>query len=297
MKDQVLTTRLFSNLGVQLCANAIDVGGQRLIPDDSKAYAEFYISHAWPVETAYGTALHPGTIANSWRSMTHQMLNRAHMVKAYDTSKEKNEIARDYILGAIAAVEYPEAPMGGWRLGKENPPAIRVGAAIWKNAEGVPKILGEHLSGRHKWTVSMEVNYSILQSGFVVKNRPEAPKKAATLLNEFTPDEFTNLGLGYVAMEQAPEDLLDTYDFDRKRMKPKATWQGMPVTLLKGGINGQVHYQGVGLVRYGAEREAFIQQVLAEDPEALEGLTDESMGLLRNYFEQLEKNFKKLLTP
>ena len=34
------------------------------------------------------------------------------------------------------------------------------------------------------------------------------------LLAEYTPDEFTTLGLGYVAMESAPEDLLETYDFD-----------------------------------------------------------------------------------
>jgi hypothetical protein len=291
-------TRIFSNLGVSLCANAIEIAGTKLVPDESKAYAEFNISHPWPVVTAYGTAMHPGTVANSWPSMVHQVFNLAHLMKAYDTSKEKNEIPRDYILGTIVAAEYPQTPLGGWKLAQDKTalPSIRAAAVIHKHAERVPKVLGEHLGGRHRWTVSMEVNYSILSSGFVVMNRAEANKKAATLLNEFTPDEFTNQGLGYVAIENAPEELLSTYNFEKRRMNPNASWQGLPVVLLKGGINGQVHYQGVGLVRHGAEREAQIQQILASDPDAVEGLTDENFGLLRGYFQQVEKSFTNLLT-
>lgn len=283
MTSQTIRTRLFSNLGVSLCANAIEIAGQKLVPDASKAYVEFSISHAFPVVTAYGTALHPGTVANSWASMQHQVFNLAHMMRAYDGSKERNEIPRDYILGSIVGVEYPKAPMGGWKIAKDAP-GIRAAAVIHKHAERVPKVLGEHLGGRHKWTVSMEVDYELLNSGFIVMQRGEAKKKAADLMAEYTPDEFTNLGLGYVAMEQAPEDLLDTYDFEKRRLKPQASWQGLPVVLLKGGINGQVHYRGVGLVRYGAEREAEIQQLLASDPDALEDMTDESVAAMKEYF-------------
>jgi hypothetical protein len=298
VKDQILKTRVFSNLGVSLCANAIDIAGMKLVPDESKAYAEFTISHAWPVVTAYGTALHPGTVANSWRSLVHQVFNEGHKMRAYDQSRERDQIGRDFILGTVVAVEYPGTPLGGWRLAPErgSAPGIRAAAVIHKHAEHVPKILGEHLGGRHKWTVSMEVNYSILSSGFVVLQRERASKLAAELLDAFTPDEFTHQGLGYVAMEQAPEELLGTYDFDQKRMRPNASWQGLPVVLLKGGVSGQVHYQGVGLVRYGAEREAQVQQILATDPDAFEGLTDENFGLLVEYFRGLENNFKKLLT-
>jgi hypothetical protein len=298
MKDQILTTRIFSNLGVALSANAIEIAGQKLVPDDSKAYADFSISHAFPVITAYGTALHPGTVANSWPSMLHQVFNFSHLMRAYDTSKEKSEIPRDYILGSIVAVEFPQTPIGGWRLGRERAaaPGIRAAAVIHKHAERVPRVLGEHLGGRHKWTVSMEVDYSVLSSGFIVMQRDQARPKAAELLKQTTPDEFTHLGLGYLTMEQAPDDLLGTYDFDRKRMRPSATWQGLPVALLKGGINGQVHYRGVGLVRYGAEKEAQIAQILATDPDALEGLNDESFGLLSGYFHGIENSLKKLLT-
>ena len=290
MKDQILRTRIFSNLGVSLCANAIDIAGMKLVPDESKAYADFSIAHAFPVVTAYGTSLHPGTVANSYQSMLHQVFNQAHLMKAYDTSKEKNEIPRDHILGSIVAVEFPQTPMGGWRLAREKAaaPSIRAAAVIHKHAERVPKILGEHLGGRHKWTVSMEVDYSILASGFVVGQRDAAKKKQAELMAEFTPDEFTNFGLGYVAMEQAPEELLDAYDFDRRMMKRNATWDGLPVTLLKGGINGQVHFRGVGLVRYGAEREAQIAQILASDPGRLEDggwEMENGVAALKEYFQ------------
>ena len=40
----------------------MDIGGMHLVPDSSKAYTKFVISHGLPMRTAYGTALHPGTV-------------------------------------------------------------------------------------------------------------------------------------------------------------------------------------------------------------------------------------------
>ena len=131
MKDQILRTRIFSNLGVSLCANAIDIAGMKLVPDDSKAYADFSIAHAFPVTTAYGTILHPGTVANSHRSMLHQVFNQPHLMRAYDTSKAKTEIPRDHILGSIVAVEFPPTPMGGWRLAREKAASPSIRAEAW----------------------------------------------------------------------------------------------------------------------------------------------------------------------
>ena len=104
---------------------------------------------------------------------------------------------------------------------------------------------------------------------------------------ETTLEEFTGHGLGYVPMEQAPEALLDLSDFDQKRMRPAAQWGRLPVVLLKGGVNGQVHFRGVGLVRYGAEREAQIAQILASDPDRLteEGEIEPGLVALRGYFQ------------
>ena len=52
--------------------------------------------------------------------------------------------------------------------------------------------------------------------------------------------------------------------------------------------------KGVALVRYGAEREAEIQQILASDPDALEELTEEDLGLAKGYFQSIADLFARL---
>lgn len=275
-----------------MCANAIEVGGRQLVPDDTKAYCEFRFGYGFPVTTAYGTNLHPGTLANSWPSLVHQVFNLGHKMRAYDRTKERNEIPRDYILGLVVEAEFPKTPAGGWRVvnDKAQTPSVRAAAAIIKNAEKVPAVLGEHLGGRHKWTVSMEIDYHLLASGFVVGQRDKAKKKAAALMKETTPEEFDSLGYGYVPVEQAPEELLACYSFEKRRIVSE--WDGLPVTLLKGGINGQIHFMGVGLVRYGAEREAEVQQILASDPDRLEEVTEDQLGAVAGYFRGVSESLK-----
>ena len=140
--------------------------------------------------------------------------------------------------------------------------------------KGVPEKTAERIvldSDCNRETFACFADLASDHEPLVVKTREAAKKKQGDLMAEFTPNEFTSLGLGYMSMEQAPEELLDTYDFDRRMMKRNATWDGLPVTLLKGGINGQVHFRGVGLVRYGAEKEAQIAQILASGPDGLRG--------------------------
>ncbi len=294
MQDRVLSTRLFSPVGLELCANVIDIAGVQFVPDDTKAYLDFTIAHTWPAITAYGSAMHPGTVAKSYQSMQHQVFNKAHLMKSYDTSKEKDQIPRDHILGTIVAVELqnPQNTLNTQNLRMGDNVRIRAAAVVHKAAEGVPKILGEHMSGRHKWTVSMEVDYHVLDSGFVVMNRADASPAQEKLMAETSLEEFTGQGLGYVPVERAPEAMLELYDFDNMRMRPNARWGRLPVVLLKGGVNGQVHFRGVGLVRYGAEREAQIARILATDPDRLteDGEGDAGLVALRSYFQAVVGN-------
>jgi len=280
--------RLWS--GATLCNAAIEINGQTLEPDESKAYVEFKLGHAFTkasqVITAYGTALHPGTVSNSYRSMMHQVFDLGHKLRAYDKSKERDQIPRDYILGTVVGVDFPKPPSEGWSVNLESAPAIRGVAVIHKQAEKVPQVLGEHLGGRRKWTVSMEVNYSLLQSGFIVGNLDAATKKQSDLLKDSTPAEFNALGLGYVAVENAPEDLLESWHFEKRKVT--GPWGKLPVTLLKGGINGAVHFMGVGLVHYGAEREAEVQQILASDPDRMDELLEEGVATVAGYFRQVQ---------
>lgn len=286
-----LAERLFSNLGVSLCENAIEIAGQKLVPDETKAYIRFKISHPFPIITAYGTALHPGTVANSYASMLHQVFNEAHKMRAYDPTPEKKEIPRDYILGSIVALEFPRAPMGGWKMSleRDKAPFIDAAAVIHKNAEHVQKIFGEHLSGRHKWTVSMEVQYSLRESGFIMMGEPRARQKE--MLAAHTPEEFSKIGLHYIPLLECPDDLLECYSLEKRRVVKD--WNGLQPVLLKGGINGSVHYGGVGLVKYGAEREAEVQQLLASDPDAL---SDVDLKPIAEHFKNFAENGEKVLT-
>ena len=267
----------------------LTIGGQQLRPDATKGYMEFLISHGlqiakdgkWSGVTAYGTAMHPRVVAASHGSMLHQNLNEGHLMKRYDPDK----INRDHIIGAVVAVEHPEGPwtltgpgtgMGGEAEKAALPaaapavvPRIRGVAALFKMAQGVPKLLAEHLSGQHRWAVSHEVNYKLGESGYLVGRKSEATGKQREYLDaSVLPEgaaEFADLpDAGYVPFTRAPEDLQAAYN-DKKRMVDRP-WGKLPVVLLKGGLTGTVHYQGVGAVRYPAEAEARIQTMMAGHP-------------------------------
>ena len=109
--------RIFGEIA--LCGAAIKIGSETLIPDKTKAYAEFHVARAAPVITAYGTMLHPGTLANSWRSMHDQLFELNHKIRSYDATPDKTVNPRDYALGTVVAVEIsPMSMMGGWRMTK-----------------------------------------------------------------------------------------------------------------------------------------------------------------------------------
>lgn len=300
MEDRELKSKLWSP--VEFCAtSAIDWPGrpgQKLTPDETKAYIRFKLAHAFtrttrPI-TAYGTTFHPGTVANSYSSMLHQVFDLAHQMKSYNPPKKNpddpDEIRRDYQLGSIVGVEFPPPPGLAWSVDMEGSPCIVAAAVIHKQAEKVPQVMGEHMGGRHRWTVSLEVKYSMVQSGWIVGDIDRAPRKARDLMAEVTPDEFNKIGMGYVPMEYAPDELIECYDFKRSRVN--GTWHGMPVVLMKGGVNGNVHFMGVGMVRYGAEREAEIQQLLATDPDRIEEMAEgdpaASVEMVKAYFSGLQ---------
>jgi len=253
---------------------AIEFNGERFEPDATKAYGRFTICHGFPCITAFGTNFHPGTVANSFQSLKHQVVNYDHQMRVHDKSKDRDQILHDKTLGFVAAVAYPSAPAGGWKVGADRTkaPAIEGVMGIFKEAQKTQTVLGEYLTGKHKWTVSIEVQYSLLGSGFVVGDAAKGAKGQKALMEEQTPPELQDLGFGYVTVESAPAELLDCFDTQKGRIV--AAWNKLPVTLMMGGINGMTHLAGVGIVRYGAEREAEIQQLLASDPDRVGDLLE-----------------------
>ena len=292
-------------------AQAIQVGGQRLEPDMTKAYLEFRMGHAFHIRpdgtpggiTAYGTATSARTLANSHGSLLHQLVDLGHRVKAYDGSKDKDAIHRDYALGSIVAVDYPTTPADGWglTLAADRVPHIHGAAVIHKQLEKVPQVLGEHLGGRHKWSVSLEMKFRRPESGFIVHQRSKGTKSQRAALDEFSPKTapgcatgtaMQDLDLGYIVVESAPEDLVKCYHKEENRvLKP---WGDLPVTFLQGGWDGDNHFMGMGVVRYPAEREAEIAQILAHDPDRLNELADDGVILIADYVREMMKSSEEL---
>lgn len=265
------------NAELCLCDVGLEVGGQKFVPDETKAYAEIKLSHSWPVRTYYGEALHPATVARSYSTLLHQPVNRDHQMRVHDPAS----IVRDRIVGAVVAVEFPPGPPTGWRLasGELESPGIRAAVSLFKQAEWVDRFLGRQQSGRVPFTVSMEVVYFNDESGFMV---------------QATPGTLT-AGWDYIPFPEAPADLLATRDFKRSRMTARGPhggyagqWQGKEVYWLMGGVGGAVHYNGVGIVEAGAEPTARIGRVLASG--GVEA--DEDLAAVAANFQ----NLKNLLT-
>jgi hypothetical protein len=252
---------------VALCGErAIEIAGQVLRPDASTAYVEFYLSHAFPVVTVDDTALHPQVVANSYRSMLYKVFDLAHLMKKYDPKNNP----RDRILGTVVAVEFPPTPEGGWKVqgDKDKAPGIRAVACMHKNAEQVNKILDGYFSGQMQWTVSMEQAFTVESSGFLIKGDYQAEEE------DSTPEDLKALGWQYVSAAEAPNELLKC--LDSKEAKIIKKFRAGETLVLFGGLNGSIHYQGVGLTPLGKEKEAEVSTMLAS-AKLIEGANGELM--------------------
>jgi len=219
-------------------------------PDESKAYMQFSIQHAMPSvagPTMKGNylAYHPAVIDRSHRGLLHQQLNLEHRIKRYNPE----QVSRDRIVGAIVAVKFPPQPPMGWKIGDDaqHAPAIRAVATIFKKAEGVPRVIGEHQGSKEKWNNSIEVLYKTDDLGVYIPSRREviAP--------------LSNLD------EAGMKDVV--YRDKKTNQLMIGKHQGEQLALAPGGIDGAIGYDGVGMTKTPAEREAEIEQVLASRAE------------------------------
>jgi len=257
---------------VSLCSvtNPIDIAGELFVPDKATAYVEFYLSHAFPVYLDVPdpsglpekVAIHPQVVANSYRSLKGKVVNLAHLMVA--NNPESNP--RDRIMGCVMAVEFPEAPEGGWKVQADPAlaPGIRVVASLFKNAEGVPTVLDTWAQGKTpfsdtQWTVSMENESRLSAGGFLVKaaGKPVLDGWAAT-----TPADLAALGWIYVPYPDASQEL-------KGCMKPwpsfgiQKDFNGCETMFLNGGLDGTILYCGVALVPLGKESAARVVRMEA----------------------------------
>lgn len=258
-------------MSVCLEGGGLTMHGQRYVPDATKGYIEFFLAHGLPVVSQRNFALHVGTVANSFQSMRHQGFNLEHRVKSYVKDPEQRRNAKDRYIGSVLDVEFPPAPYGGWKMGellsgKQAVPGIRGIANVFKQADGVDRLLGEHQSGRHEWTVSLEVDYSIRNSSVALlplsgMESGKLSKKVLEAAQESTPEDWQALNVWNVAVPDLPDELVECWSEEKESFEQM--YQGRRCVLVGGGLNGQVHFKGTGVVRYGAEPTAAMGEVLA----------------------------------
>lgn len=244
---------------------------QRFTPDSTKGFVKFEIANAFPNALVYGTALHPNVLAKSYGSMLHQPFNMEHQLAHYHKKPGMANHVEDRILGSIQGVNFPETPHGGWRVNAngETAPKITALASYAKQAKGMSEVLGNHSSGKHKYTVSMEAVYDFSDGGFAITrgNRSPLPE-----FSKSTPEDMDTAGFDYVSVKDSPPALASfnakkqTYDsevFNKEKGRMESNYKGRKVTMMMGGLDNPVHFAGVGLVKYGAESKAGISRMLA----------------------------------
>ncbi len=229
--------------------NSIEFKGVTYKPNSTRSYISFSVSTAFPKGiTSYGTGLWSDVIARSYETLLHQSVNREHRRKVWDKTKE------DQTIGTILAVDFPQGPVGGkWRMSDAASPCITGIASCDKLATAVQPFIGEQLAGRHQFSVSMEVLWKLDDAGFAVNSGGKG------LFKDTTPDHFAQAGWDYVPYKEAPKGLQSLF----RDGAVKGKWKNHPTAILMGGLDGAVHYAGLGVVRYGAEPTAKINRLTA----------------------------------
>jgi hypothetical protein len=240
---------------------------QVFTPDDTKAFFIFESAYGFPAgESIYSTSFHPNTIAASYKTLLNGSLDYEHRLMVNDP-----KLQNDHFVGSVVAVSFPgNHSAGGWKINESSPHITGVGV-LWKRAQGMRRILGEHLTGHHQWAVSYdalwggeEKNATVQQvlaktSSFAV----QLPKDGKPELG-FSPPDFLEAGWEYIPGNEAPKDLLNTTTSgDGTAFRVDKQWHGRKVVVLMNDQVGHVHFSGLAIVRYGAEKAAGIRSVVA----------------------------------
>lgn len=215
-------------------------------PDLFKAYVDFEICHSFPQiigPTMSGAYLgyHPAVLAANHDGLVHQWMNLRHQTKANDAEGK----ARDRIVGCIIATYFPQAPAMGWKIPEKpaDAPFITARAVLFKLAEGMNRVIGDHQTSRQDWSVSIEVDATWENIGIYLPSTREI-----------------------WSLNDVPDDLLEALTVDKKSKSlviGKA--RGQQLAFAYGNTNGQLHFRGVGMTPNPAERTARITSIKAED--------------------------------
>jgi hypothetical protein len=224
-------------------------------PDMSKAYIDVDIVHTapaiiGPVQEGFWCAYFARIVTASHGSLLHQQVNLNHLIKQYGDAEDK--VSRDRIVGCVVATWFPPEPVGGWKIGDDPQaaPCIRAKLVIFKLAEGVHRLIGDHQASRKKQSVSIETTTTLGNLGIYVPSRGW-DKVAA--YSEWDNDKeiakalkYNPLSIGKVGGDQA---------------------------VFVYGMTEPVQFRGIGMTPRPAEREAKIVSLKAQRSQTADGGT------------------------
>jgi hypothetical protein len=249
---------------VSFNAEASPFGELGFAPDKWKGYMEFDLCHSLPailgpVSEGFFCAYTPQTLAASHASLLHQQINLNHLLKAYSGDAGSGEIAKDRIVGCVVATYFPDAPEGGWPVdmsGDPNAaPSIRALAVIFKLADGVNRVVGDHQTSRKKQSVSIEAITSYDNLGVLLPSRGVEGIQPLLSISD--------------------QSILDALSIDPLKLGKVNGEQAVFVY----GIGKPVEFRGVGITPRPAEAEAKIISFNAnKEPKKIDGGTLVSMA-------------------
>lgn len=243
---------------VELLASDSPLVAKLPAPDDCRAFLSFNICNTvgakgrgiGPVQNQNIVGFQPKTLDQSAQSMLFQCFNYNHLMRFYSGEPGTEEyIPNDRIIGCIVAVAHPAAPASGFQPTDET--ALNCTAVVFKMANGVPKLLGEHLTAKKKQSVSMEVTTSVGNLGVW---RPST-REIKPLLDP-------------------PQHWKSAYAVNDKGLPTVGKLSGEQLIIIY-GLESPVQFRGVGMTPTPAERLAKITGVqcrmsTAEDSEVMD---------------------------
>ena len=250
--------QFLSKLDCELCLcgpEGIELNGEKFVPDETVAYFKFEMAKGFPNFTVNGQTMHPTVISRSYKSLLRKAVDWEHQLATFYPDKD----VRDRVIGSVVAVSFPGGENAQWSINADaaKAPCITGVASVFKLTQGSTAAFGAHKMGSKKLTVSMEVFLSVPESGFAVAlSSGDTPEFTDT-----TPADFKAVGYEYVPFSKAPQRLQGMYSESKRRMV--GSYKGRKALVCMGGLSGDVHFCGIGVVRFGAEPAAKITGLLA----------------------------------
>lgn len=250
MKPRHTETLILPNLDARcdiVAAGEDSVFGQ-VAPDQWTAYARVRFGKALPMvvgpESINGAVfgIHPAVLARSYQGIVHKQVNLGHNLKALGKKEDR-------ICGCVLQAAFPEEPEGGWQIGDsiDDAPHITAFSALFKQAHGVPKMLGDHLGGKVEMSCSMEFTYYYDEMGI------HDPVNKMTYDRGAIP---TNLK-GYI------------YEDEKGRLGIRKNSRNPGLVIANGGVSGRIYFSGYGYTDRPAEATAGIESIAASRREGL----------------------------